>query len=72
MATDVSIEGAVLDALRSDPRIPHPEEVAVTFDEEGVTLRGPSATSASAARLRGMLARSTVLVASMTSSPSGS
>ncbi|HUA44328.1 MAG TPA: BON domain-containing protein [Solirubrobacteraceae bacterium] len=40
MATDVSIESAVLDELRSDPRIPHPEEVAVSVDEDGVTLRG--------------------------------
>jgi osmotically-inducible protein OsmY len=30
----------VLEALRSDPRIPHPEEVAVSVDEDAVTLRG--------------------------------
>lgn len=40
MATDVSIESAVLGALRSDPRIPHPEEVAVAVDEDAITLRG--------------------------------
>lgn len=40
MSIDVSTETAVLEALRSDPRIPHPEEVAVSADEEAVTLRG--------------------------------
>lgn len=40
MATQVSVETAVLEALRVDPRIPHPEEVAVAVDEDTVTLRG--------------------------------
>jgi osmotically-inducible protein OsmY len=40
MSIDVSIETAVLEALRSDPRIPHPEEVAVSVGEDAVTLRG--------------------------------
>jgi osmotically-inducible protein OsmY len=40
VSIDVSIEIAVLEALRSDPRIPHPEEVAVSVDEDAVTLRG--------------------------------
>jgi len=40
VSIDVSTETAVLEALRSDPRIPHPEEVAVSADEEAVTLRG--------------------------------
>jgi osmotically-inducible protein OsmY len=40
VSIDVSIETAVAEALRSDPRIPHPEEVAVTVDEDAVTLRG--------------------------------
>ena len=40
MSTEVSIESAVLAALRSDPRIPDPEEVAVNVDEDTVTLRG--------------------------------
>lgn len=40
MSIDVSIEIAVLEALRSDPRIPDPEEIAVSVDEDAVTLRG--------------------------------
>jgi osmotically-inducible protein OsmY len=40
VAIDVSTETAVLEALRSDPRIPHPEEVAVSADEDAITLRG--------------------------------
>jgi osmotically-inducible protein OsmY len=40
VSTEVSIETAVLDALRSDPRIPDSEEVAVSVDEDAVTLRG--------------------------------
>jgi osmotically-inducible protein OsmY len=40
VSIDVSIETAILDALRSDPRIPHPEEIAVAVDEDAVTLRG--------------------------------
>jgi osmotically-inducible protein OsmY len=40
LATQVSVETAVLDALHTDPRIPHPEEVAVAVDEDTVTLRG--------------------------------
>ena len=40
MATQVSVETAVLDALHMDPRIPHPEEVAVAVDEDTVTLGG--------------------------------
>jgi osmotically-inducible protein OsmY len=38
--TNVTIETAVVEALRKDPRLPHPEEVAVRVDEDGVTLRG--------------------------------
>ena len=44
MATYVSIEHAVLEALRTDPRLPHPEEVAVAVDEDAVTLRGTVGT----------------------------
>jgi osmotically-inducible protein OsmY len=40
VSIDVSTENGVRDALRSDPRIPHPEEVAVSVDEDAVTLRG--------------------------------
>ena len=40
MSIDVGIETAVLEALRTDPRIPHPEEIAVAVDEHAVTLRG--------------------------------
>ena len=40
MTTYVSIEHAVLEALRTDPRLPNPEEVAVAVDEDAVTLRG--------------------------------
>ena len=40
MSVDVIIESAVLEALRSDPRIPHHEEVAVAVDEDAVSLRG--------------------------------
>ena len=40
MSTDASIETEVLDALRADPRLPHPEEVAVAVDDDAVTLRG--------------------------------
>jgi osmotically-inducible protein OsmY len=40
VSIDVTTENAVLDALRADPRIPHPEEVAVSVDEDAVTLRG--------------------------------
>jgi hypothetical protein len=47
MATDVSIEGAVLDALPSDPPIPHPQEVAVTFDEDVDGVVAPMTSSPS-------------------------
>jgi len=40
LSIDVGIETAVLEAVRSDPRIPHPEEIAVAVDDDGVTLRG--------------------------------
>lgn len=40
MSTQVSIETAVIEALRSDPRVPHPEEIAVTVEQDAVTLRG--------------------------------
>jgi osmotically-inducible protein OsmY len=40
VSIDVSTEAAVRDALRSDPRLPHPEEVAVAADDDAVTLRG--------------------------------
>jgi osmotically-inducible protein OsmY len=40
LSIDVSIETAVLEALRSDPRVPDHEEVAVSVDEDAVTLRG--------------------------------
>jgi len=40
VSTQVSIEAAVMEALRSDPRVPHPEEIAVTVEEDAVTLRG--------------------------------
>ena len=40
MATDVGIETEVLEALRTDPRLPHPEEVAVAVHGDAVTLRG--------------------------------
>ena len=44
MSTDVSIETAVMEALRADRRIPDPEEVAVAVDEDAVTLRGTVGT----------------------------
>jgi osmotically-inducible protein OsmY len=40
LTTEVSIEAAVLEAIRLDPRLPHPEEIAVAVDEDVVTLRG--------------------------------
>lgn len=40
MSIDVGIETAVIEAVRSDPRIPHPEEIAVAVDDDAVTLRG--------------------------------
>jgi osmotically-inducible protein OsmY len=40
VATRASIETEVLEALRADPRLPHPEEIAVAVDEDAVTLRG--------------------------------
>jgi osmotically-inducible protein OsmY len=40
VGTQMSIENAVLEALHADPRLPHPEEVAVAADEDAVTLRG--------------------------------
>lgn len=40
MTNQVSIEAAVLEGIHADPRIPHPEEVAVAVDEDAVTLRG--------------------------------
>ena len=40
MSIDASVESAVFEALRSDPRLPHPEEVAVVVDDDAVTLRG--------------------------------
>ena len=44
MATQVSIEQAVLEAMRSEPRIRHPEEIAVAVDGDAVTLRGTVGT----------------------------
>jgi osmotically-inducible protein OsmY len=40
LSVDVGIETAVIEAVRSDPRIPHPEEIAVAVDDDAVTLRG--------------------------------
>ena len=40
MSATVSIQAAILDALRMDPRIPHPEEIAVAVDGDAITLRG--------------------------------
>jgi osmotically-inducible protein OsmY len=40
VSIDVGIELAVLEALRSNLRIPHPEQVAVSVDDDVVTLRG--------------------------------
>ena len=40
MSIDISIETAVMEALRADRRIPDPAEVAVSVDEDAVTLRG--------------------------------
>jgi osmotically-inducible protein OsmY len=40
VSIDVTLETAVLEALREDARIPNSEEVAVIVDEDGVTLRG--------------------------------
>jgi osmotically-inducible protein OsmY len=40
MSTTVSTESAVLEAIRSEPRIPHPEEISVAVDQDAVTLRG--------------------------------
>jgi BON domain len=36
VATRVSIETEVLEALRADPRLPHPEEIAVAVDGDAV------------------------------------
>jgi osmotically-inducible protein OsmY len=44
VTTQASIEDAVVEAIRSDPRIPHPEEIAVAADENAVTLRGTVGT----------------------------
>jgi osmotically-inducible protein OsmY len=44
VATQGSIEHAVLEAMRSEPRIPHPEEIAVAVDGDAVTLRGTVGT----------------------------
>ena len=44
MATQASIEDVVVEAIRADPRIPHPEEIAVYADEDAVTLRGTVGT----------------------------
>jgi hypothetical protein len=33
LTTEVSIEAAVLEAIRTDPRLPHPEEIAVAVDD---------------------------------------
>jgi hypothetical protein len=40
VSIDISIETAVMEALRADRRIPDPAEVAVSVDEDAVTLRG--------------------------------
>ena len=40
MSIDVSIEAAVLEALRAEPRIPHPAEIAVASEDDAATLRG--------------------------------
>jgi osmotically-inducible protein OsmY len=40
VGTQMSIETAVLEALRADPRLPHPEEVAVAAGGNAVTLTG--------------------------------
>jgi osmotically-inducible protein OsmY len=40
MATNAKLEHAVSGALRSDQRLRHLEEVAVTADHDVVTLRG--------------------------------
>ena len=40
MSIHVSLETAILDALRSDPRLPHAEEVAVAVGDDAVALRG--------------------------------
>jgi osmotically-inducible protein OsmY len=37
---DTDIEAGVLEALSSDPRIPHPEEIAIAVEDDAVTLRG--------------------------------
>jgi osmotically-inducible protein OsmY len=44
VARQASIEDAVVQAIRSDPRIPHPEEIAVFLDEDAVMLRGTVGT----------------------------
>lgn len=44
MATNPQLEHAVRAALDSDPRLRHPEEVAVTADDDVVTLRGTVGT----------------------------
>jgi osmotically-inducible protein OsmY len=44
VATQTSIKDAVVQGIRSDPRIPHPEEIAVFLDENAVMLRGTVGT----------------------------
>jgi osmotically-inducible protein OsmY len=40
VSSEINIETAAMEALRSDPRVPNPEEIAVTVEEDSVTLRG--------------------------------
>ena len=46
MGPQISIQDAVLEAIRSEPRVPHPEEIAVFVDEDAVILRGTVGTFA--------------------------
>jgi osmotically-inducible protein OsmY len=44
MATNEKLEHAVRAALDSDPRLAHPEEIAVDADDDVITLRGTVGT----------------------------
>jgi osmotically-inducible protein OsmY len=44
VATQTGIQDSVVEVIRSEPRIPHPEEIAVLVDEDAVILRGTVGT----------------------------
>jgi osmotically-inducible protein OsmY len=44
MSTNATIEASLRDALSSDPRIPDPDEIAVSAEDRALTLRGTVGT----------------------------